>query len=629
MARKLRTSGVRGPNSALTEFLRVEGITDAFRERQQREAGSASATQTPTPSEPPELATNASSASITPLVIESEDEEEQIRAAGRKKRRIARTRSSRSNRGDPGSGSSDNDSDSDFKGSADEVDDDDADPLDDGYKKFGEEDICVECGNPFTLTVYSRFLDDLKGYLCEDCNEVLKKKERNARRNQLNARKRRKKLAQALLDKKTVMLPSLQDVCIKTITQNIADVEALGDIGQMNINKISRILSKNRSLNDSTASLFLNPDVKSLEFWDCSNVSSHSFNQIAAYCTNLESLTIFMCGQFHNDNLDYFKEKLPNLTKLSLNGPFLISNQGWQDYFDQAKCDLQEFEVRNTHRFGNQALISLLETRGAALTSLKLSRLDGIDSASVYELIPQYLSPSQLTTLEISYPYKEELVSDDLLIHILAVTGETIRYLNVDGCTSLTDLFLIEGVAKFCPCLETLSMKNCDLITNEGFVTAFEELAIINTGGLVSVDFTKCTGLGDQAIYSFLKHSGETVLEASFNSLDKLTKSFFLQVLTEDTEKWKKDLQKSIEDGINDSVEEEDQKKHYFSKVSLPLLTKLDVGFVRNFDNEVTEKFSEKCAKLTYLEVYGDNRCTSKAQVRLDLLIIGRQGDAI
>lgn len=622
MPRKPRGSGVRGPNSALTEFLRTEGITDAFRERQQREAESNSQTQTPQPEEASLTATITPAGSETPQVIEDDDEEEQIRAAGRRKRRIARTRSTG---GDPGSDGSNSGSDSDFRALGDDLAGEELD----GMTNFGEEDVCVECGNSFTLTVYSRYLQDLKGYLCDDCNEMLKKKERAIKRNQVNARKRRKKLAQALLDKKTVRLPTLQDVCIKTITLNISDVEALGDIGQLNINKISRILSKNRSLNDDTVSLFLSPDVKSLEFWDCSNVSSHLFNQIAAYCSALESLTIFMCGQFHNDNLIYFKDKLPKLTKLSFNGPFLISNQLWQDFFDQAQCKLQDFEVRNTHRFGNQALISLLENRGSDLTSLKLSRLDGLDSASVYELIPQYLGLGQLTSLEISYPYKEELVSDDLLIHILAITGESLKYLNVDGCTGLTDLFLIEGIAKFCPYLEVLSMKNLDHLTDEGFVEAFQEFSVINTGGLVTVDLTKCIGLGNMAVYTLLKHSGETLVELSLNSLDKLTKSFLVQILTDDTAEWKQKLEKAIKDGINDNLQEGEEHTEFYSKVNLPLLTKLDIGFVRSFDNEVTETFSTKCSKLTYLEVYGDNRCTSKAKVRSDLLVIGRQGDAI
>lgn len=106
------------------------------------------------------------------------------------------------------------------------------------------------------------------------------------------------------------------------ITENIEDVDVLGDIGQMNMNRISMILSKNRSLNNKTISLFLSPDLKSLQFWDCSNVDSDSLNKIASYCPHLESLTLFMCGQLHNDNLQYFATQLTKLTELSLNGPF-------------------------------------------------------------------------------------------------------------------------------------------------------------------------------------------------------------------------------------------------------------------------------------------------------------------
>lgn len=613
MSRRQR-SGVRGPNSALTEFLRVEGITDAFRERRTRQNETENLTEPA--SDPEEEIVAPTRRGRT----EIDDEEQEMRDAAAKKRRAARR--TRNGRGVPDSG--DSGSDSDFG-----VSNSDSEDLGNGYKKFGEEDVCVECENPFTLTVYSRFVDDLKGYLCEDCNEVLKRKERAARRNELTARKRRKKLALALLDKRTVRIPSLQDVCIKVITLNISDVEALGDIGQMNTNKISKILSKNRSLNDSTISLFLNPSVKALEFWDCSNVSSDSFNQIASYCSQLESLTLFMCGQFHNDNLIYYRDKLLNLQKLCLNGPFLISDVMWQEFFEQAKCTLRSFEVRNTHRFGNNALITLLEKRGADLTELKLSRLDGLDSAAVYELIPQYLAPSQLTDLEISYPHKEDLISDDLLIHILAITGETLTYLNVDGCTHLTDTFLLEGIAKFCPNLEVLSMKNLDKLTDEGFAEAFEEFSKFNNGGLVTVDLTKCTGLSDKAVYALFKHSGNTLVELSLNSLDNISKNFLMQIFTEDSESTKVTLKQSIKDGINDAITEESEKLHYYKKISLPLLTRWDVGFVRKFQDDVAYKVSEACSKLAILEVYGNNKLTSKAMVRPGILVIGRQSDMV
>lgn len=641
-----RPTGVRGPNSALTEFLRVEGITDAFRQRQSRQTNGRSGRFAAT-SETPDPETPLSDGNGRSSELQTAD------------------------------------------ASLDASDDDDLEYNDaafnpEDFKQLGEEDTCVDCGNPFTLTVYSRFVEASKGYICEDCNEILRKRERSVRKSQTAARKRRKKVAKALLDKKTVRLASLQDVCIKVISNHIEDVEILGDIGQNNINKISKILSKNRSLNDSTVTLFLNPSIKALQLWDCSNVTSDSFNKIAAYCSQLESLTLFMCGQLHNDNMTYFVDKLPNLKELALNGPFLISTPKWVEFFEQTSSPLELFEVRNTHRFGNDSLISLLEKHGSQLTLLKLSRLDGLDSEAVYELIPQYLAPSKLEVLEISYPHQLSLIDDDLLIHILATTGDTIKHLNVDGCSKLTDLFLTEGVAKFCPVLESLSIRGLEFITNEGMRDAFIELAEINYGGLLSIDLTKCTGLGNEAVEAVLKHSGKTLVELSLNSIDKLTNSFLLQILTDDADELKVKIQQSIEDGINDGIEEEEaaaaaaaaaaeevvdleedgnnqengingdvdgevdgevdgndldidqinggaiqvrQRVVFYPKISLPLLTKLDIGFVRGFDDVVLGKVSDECPKLAIVEVFGNNRCTNKARIRDDLLVIGIQGE--
>ena len=605
MSRRRQNTGVRGPNSALTEFLRVEGITDTFRQRRARQPADASST--------PDHDANSSR-----FEIQSADAslETSLDASG-----------------------DENDEAYPELFSTDEL------------KELGQENTCVNCGNPFTLTVYSRFIEDPKGYICEDCNEVLRKRERSISKTQTNARKRRKKAAKALLDRTTVRLSSLQDVCIKTISSHIDAVDALGDIGQNNINKILKILSKNRSLTDFTVTLFLNPSIKVLELWDCSNVTSDSFNKIAAYCSQLESLTLFMCGQLHDDNMTYFIDKLPHLTKLALNSPFLVSKEQWVEYFEQTTSPLREFEVRNTHRFGSESLMALLEKKGAQMTLLKLSRLDGLDSQAVYELIPQYLSLGKLELLELSYPHSPDLVHDDLLIHILATTGETVRHLNVDGCTQLTDRFLVDAVAKFCPVLETLSMRGLELVTNEGMRDAFVELAEINYGGLLSIDLARCTGLGNEAVEAVLKHSGKTLVEISLNSVNGLTNSFLLQILTEDADESKARIRSAIENGVNDGFDEENElgeetaedfelgmangsapkreRVVLYQKIALPLLTKMDAGFVRAFDDCVLRKLSEQCPKLAIVEVFGDNRCTEKANVRSDLLVIGIQGGVL
>lgn len=597
MSRRSRNSNVKGPNSALTEFLRNEGITDAFRRRREREQDEIiqniidEDAPTTTTASPVRSGLSMSPVRSSSVVDLSDEEEVQMRVAARRKR-------------DDFIGADDDDDD-------DVNDDDYEENLGNEYKQTGEDDVCVECDKTFKLSVYSRFDKVRRGYLCEECNAELKKREKNSRRNQLNARKKRKRVAQALLDKTTVKIPSLQDICIKRITGNIDQVEALGDIGTMNMNKISKILSKNRSLDNSTMTLFLSPQLKSLEFWDCSNVDSDSFNKIAAYAPGLESLTLHMCGQLHNDNFQYFNDKLTNLKELSLNGPFLISDIMWQEFFESGGKKLEKFEVRSTHRFTNDSLISLLENCGKKLSSLKLSRLDGIDSAEVYELIPHYLSTNSLTHLELSYPKTEELITDELLINILAVTGSSLISLNVDGCTNLTNSFINDGLTQFCPKLTHLSMKDLDQVTEEADFSKFNEI----NGGLISLDLTKCVELDEKSVYSLLKQSSSTLVELSVNSLDRLSKNFLWQILTDDLDEAKK------------SFNSDDQETPFYSGLAFPLLTTLNIGFVRSVDDQILNLLSKNCPKLKILEVFGNNRCTHKAKTREDLIIIGRQGD--
>lgn len=564
----------------------MEGITDAFRERRLRDDTSATAS-----AEPESGDTSDNIVTVSGAPGGEDDDEAEIRLAARRKR--ARN----------GSISDDNDSDdADFE-------------LGNNYRRLGDDDECVECGNTFSVTVYSRFLEAKKGYLCDGCNEELKKREKNARRNQLSARRKRKKVAEALLDKKTVRFPTLQDLCIRKITANIADVEVLGDIGQVNMNKISQILSRNRSLDNSTVALFLHPGLKTLQFWDCSNVDSDALNKIASFCPHLELLTLYMCGQLHNDNLAYFSSQL-SLQELCLNGPFLISDSMWQDFFETGASKLARFEVRNTHRFGNDSLISLLENCGKNLTMLKLSRLDGITSEAVFDLIPHYVLTALLTHFELSYPHKEDLVTDDLLVNLLSVTGESLTHLNVDLCSNLTDRFLHEGVMRFCPRLTHLSMKGLHQLTNEGVAMAFSDYSAVNSGGLISLDISKCEHLGNEAVHAILAHSGHTLVELNTNLVYGITKDFLMQILTDDSHPSKK-------------RSENDSDTAFFSHVSFPLLTRWDTGFVRAMDDEVLSMVSKTCSKLAYVEVYGNNKCTSKARVRDDLLIIGRQSDVI
>lgn len=377
------------------------------------------------------------------------------------------------------------------------------------------------------------------------------------------------------------------------MTQNINDVELLGEIGTHNKNKICRILAKNRSLNDKTINLFFDNKTTCLEFWDCSKIDKNSIDKIAAYCPNLESLTMNMCGQLHNDNLKYFGLKLFNLKSLSLNGPFLVNDDTWQSFFESnVGKNLKHFHLKNTHRFSNDSLVSLLENCGNNLESLTLSRLDGLNSKPVYDLLPHFLS--HLKHLEISSPHNENLIDDDLIINLLAINCDTLESLNLDKCSGLTNKFLVEGVKLFGSNLTKLSLQELDQIDDDGLTQLFTDWNI--NGGLTDISLERCISLGDKSIFAMLSHSNQTLVQLNLNSVKNISKLLFSK------------LSRSL---------------------TFPLLASLDIGFVRSVDDSVLAILSRICPNLEILEVYGNNRCTDKALVRDDLTVLGRQTDSI
>ncbi|KAH3674705.1 hypothetical protein WICMUC_003121 [Wickerhamomyces mucosus] len=567
------SSGIRGPNSALTEFLRQQGINaEEIRQRHLRRlAGEDEETEIVNVDHSEISSNNIHEDSTQPdQDAEFDAEELEIRIASRRKRRAAK---------DNADEYTDSESENDIN-STDRIK---------KKKIVGDEVSCVQCSKTFVVSVYSRQDQLNDGYYCADCTRVQQENDRAIKRNQMISRKKRQKLAVALLDRQDVKISSLQDLSIKKITEKIEDVDEFGDIGTINMKKIAKILCRNRSLNDSTLNLFLNPLLEKLEFWDCSKLSKGSYDKICSYAPNIEKLTLLMCGKFHNDNLKYFSNNLNRLTHLEVDGPFLINNESWQTFFISKGKMLKSFKVSNTHRFSDETLeIMLKNVDPQIFECLKLSRLDGIKNKDSYDLLPMYLT--NLKELEISYPNHEDSVDDTMLINLTSINGATLNTLVLDGCSALTDEFLINGLKPFCSNLRKLSLQFLDQITDEGFTGLFHGWNI--NLGLNEVFLKKCFSLGDSGIIEMLLHSNSTLVELSLNSIKDLT-SLAFQIL------------------------------------SCNNLIYLDIGFIRSVDDEVLELIQKKCNQLKLIDCYGNNRCTSKAQIREGLKVIGRQSDTV
>ncbi|KAK9346165.1 hypothetical protein V1522DRAFT_405095 [Lipomyces starkeyi] len=554
MSRNAGGSRVRGPNSALTEFLRERGIdANAIRHRYE-ETIQQQATASP------DTVVTVSGSSATSR-SRSREVETTVSSSSRSRKRTKKKH---------------------------EDSDDEGELLARMTRpRPGQIDFCAECQCRFTVTAYSKPARDGNGLLCHSCGSKYAQEEKQQKKTQISSRKRKKSIAAALLDKQEFAVPKLQDLCIKVIAKYIEDVEILGDIGDFNMEKIARILSRNRSLKDNTLKLFLNPSIKRLHFWDCSNLSSDSLELIASYCPLLESLTLSMCGQMTDKVIDYYSTNLRNLHSVTINGGFLITSGCWVRFFDKIGSQLVRFSLANTLRFNRESLQALVRNCSATLEELSLSRVGSLKN----EDIPLLLQLPKLTALELSY--MRDAITDDDVIDLLRVIGPRLVTLNLDDSGDLTDKFLLEGVRPYCGRLQNLSLALCDGFTDAGVRDVFKDWEFNN--GLINANFSRCTNVGDEAIQALIDHSAKTLVILNLNSVYKLTSATFQLLASSDCE----------------------------------FLSQLDFGFVHCVGDEEIEVLTERCKSLQLIEAYGNIRITELAKVKRGVKVLGRQSDSL
>ena len=573
--RKNRTSGIKGPNSALTQFLQEEGISaeaikqrwkDRFHRKENQE---------------PQAEKSVDDEPLNERTVLDEGEEIKDSSSD-----------------DSGSSGSSSSSSSDEEES--ETDNNLVNRIKrNGFNEDSDEEEYDE--NNSKIQVISKSSDNLQD------KELKKIKNKKILEN----RRRRKKRAEILLDRKATTLPSLQELCLNKITENIVNWEKhssetnnnplftrlredLGGISNDNLNSLANALSKNRALDDTTLQLFLKTDLKSLTFHDCSKISYEGYKTLAIFSPHLEFLTLNMCGQLNNEALMYLAEKLTKLKSLKLDGPFLINEKTWDKFFKMMGGRLKEFHVSNTHRITDKNLTTLLTTSQTVLESLGLSRLDSISN---YAIIPQYLQCPSFHTLQIQYPYNEEDVTDEVIINILGQVGSTLKNLSLDGCLELTDSFVINGMGAFLSgnnnvntLLETLSLAELDQLSTDSLVYFLSQISLPS---LKTFSVRRCIQLQDPVIQELLLNSAKnSLVRLDLNSVKLLT-------------------------------------AQAFTLMECPKLQYIDLGFVRCVSDQVIELLGKQNPQLKLLEVFGDNKITDRVKLRQGLTLIGLQSDSI
>ncbi|GAA5826959.1 hypothetical protein JCM3770_005182 [Rhodotorula araucariae] len=502
--------------------------------------------------------------------------------------------------------------------------------------------VCAECGKKFTVSKYTASNPHGTGLLCSPCtSESIE--DRATFPAAAKAKKPVKKKAQrAELETLFTPLPTLQQTCLAVVGQYAADVEALGDIGHKNLDRVAKVLSKNRALTGENLKLFLEVGHRELRLYDCTNVKDHDLASIATFCPHLERLTLNLCGRLDDDVIDAWMKGFKELEHLSLYAPYLVTAQKWVDFLSQcgtSRPAFATFELRMSSRFDDAALGALV-THSPELTRLQLAELGKLTSPSLAALHPL----SHLASVDLSrWGTPQGLVlEDDDVVALLRNIGTGLAELTLDGNEKLTERVLQDGVKPHCPALKKLSLAGCIDVHTEGVEALFgapdghgpgtdadsaqgepdtpdaarEEgagaPADVGEGegegerpdalaappaavarepwaspGLRTLNLHRIGSLSPAALSALVAHSGRTLRHLNLHSCDELDAALLTGTLA----------------------------------AHAPALEVVDVSFVRAVDNFVVQALLQGCPRLRVVFLHGNNRVTAdvprKAGVQL------------
>ncbi|OMH79324.1 DNA repair protein rhp7, partial [Zancudomyces culisetae] len=427
-------------------------------------------------------------------------------------------------------------------------------------------------------------------------------------------------------------IPSLQDLCVRVIGKHIKDVTSFGDISSDAMNKVCRIISKYRLLDNDTLQLFLTPTQEQrtdLVLYDCTKIDANGLLNIAQFCPYLTKLDLQFCGQMRDQVVEFYADRLHDLVELTLHGPYLVSDKAFGMLFSKLKSSLKKVRV-SAAQFGLEAVEEMVKSCGKSLVELELTQCHRFDESCIDILVRHGMS--SLTKLKLSDIQLHQHINPASLIQLLQKLGPTITDLDLSNCHSLVnDDVLLEGILTHCTSLTSLSLKNTS-VTGAGLSTFFDSAGKNESSSfsLVHLDLGGVYDLDDKALISILRHSGSTLQYLSLHSADQFLTNNGLSAFSGTFISSTDEDNNSSKDTNNTGTNSSQLKTP--STVTLPTcknLHTLNLSFVRSTDDSAISTLLSNCPSLSTIYVNGNPSVTSLAPARPGLLVIGRESDTL
>ncbi|KAJ2847428.1 UV-damaged DNA-binding protein rad7, partial [Coemansia brasiliensis] len=350
-------------------------------------------------------------------------------------------------------------------------------------------------------------------------------------------------------------------------------------------------------------------------------------------CPRLESLDLQFCGRLNGGTLQVLAQGLPQLSRVRLDGAFLVADEEWAAFFRTMGEQLRMFTAAFAG-FGPVAMRALVShcTQLEALRLVECTEFDddclGMLAWPITELeetlqdaerqlradsdgaMPPWKSLTHLRSLELLRPHKP--MTNMTAKRVLREIGSHLHALDVAGFRDVMDDFADELATHTCG-LQELGMASCDSISSEAMVRVFGHMRATQTlkahHGLTRVDLSRCYMLTDQVVQELVRLAGSSLRQLSLNSVDdNLTQRGLLAL---------GGFMYAEDDGLQEQT------------LGCTVLEELDVSWVRSMTDEVLGQIVPRCKHLARIDVYGCGGVTAFAPARPGLKYVGRECDTL
>ncbi|KAL8941526.1 MAG: hypothetical protein Q9211_001790 [Gyalolechia sp. 1 TL-2023] len=564
--RRTSNNRIRGPQSALTDFLASNNISaaqiSADYERRRLEAQ--------------QRAEQEATANGTIAEEEEQHEDEREETALQKKKRkraeekaLAKIKEARGSKKQK----------KDKKGDPDEADSDGALGMYSKSKPLpGQLENCEKCEKRFTVTPYSKTGPD-GGLLCVKCSkeqETQRKKDDKIKKQAAPRGRQRQKQSNLLDGIVHDGAVSLQDLCLKTIADNVHDVEEFGDLPQNLLKRLSEIFSRRRVLTTRTLDLFLRPNMDVVDITDCGKLETEDYIKIFSFAPKVQTLSLQQAGQFKDEVLDYIIERDVPIKHLKLYAANLITNEKWIEFFTKCGHRLESLQLKWLNCSLDNEAIAYLVRSCPNLRRLKIKKCFRLGDPALQDM-------RGLRKLEhLSLQFKESTSAANLT-EMLTAIGHRLRTLSLEDFYYADDSVL-EAIHTHCTQLEKLRFVDNDVCTDTGYSNLFTNwanppLSFIDFSSNRSIDCDKpegtedLTGLSTAGFQAMMAHSGPHLQTLMIPSCRHISREGLAKV-------W-------------------DGKKEY------PYLKTADVSFVKTMDTPIVAGIFKGCPQLRKLTAFG------------------------